>query len=181
VAQYKTVARPDAFALSTPEQDYDTRAQNEIVFSRANGGQFWPASFVPKVEAVTVEVVEPQPFRRLAGVLIGDSVMAIIDMGNGSPMQLIRPGMSIPNSPWKVKSIDQEKAVLIRGGNKLPKEIIVRLQGPLSSGGGGVAQPTTPPPGDDGGGAGNPGGGGGRRGRFGGGGGGGRGSGGSID
>jgi len=140
VNSVKPASRPDPFALFTPEREYDVKAHNELVFSQT--GQFFPAVFVPKPIPVTVDVVEPQPFRRLAGVLVGDSVMAIIDMGDNSPMQLIRPGMQIPNSPWKVISIDEEKAVLRRSGNVRPKEIVVRLQGPIAGSG---QQPTFNP------------------------------------
>jgi hypothetical protein len=72
--------------------------------------------------------------------------MAIIDMGNNTPMQLIRPGMQIPNSPWKVISINEDEAVLRRSGNKRPKEIVVRLQGPIAPGSsGGFGAPTGNP------------------------------------
>ena len=138
--QQKTVTRPDVWALSPLEQDFDTRARNEKIFATTGGT--WPTLFQEKPEAVQVDTIEPQPFRRLAGVLVGDSVMAIIDMGDGSPMQVIRPGMQIPNSPWKVISIDEEKAVLRRSGNKRPKEIVVRLQGPAAGGAGNFTAPT---------------------------------------
>jgi len=130
-----TNSRAYIFALHDFEQEYDTKARNERVF--ATTGQYWGTVFIPTPETVQVDINEPQPFRRLAGVLVGDSVMAIIDMGNNAPMQVIRPGMQIPNSPWKVVSIDEDKAVLRRTGNKRPKEIIVRLQGPQVPGGGG--------------------------------------------
>ena len=131
VASYTPVPRSDIFALHEDEADYDVRARNERIVQTTGG--FFGQLFTPKIESVQVDQVEPQPFRRLAGVLVGDSVMAIIDMGNNSPMQVIRPGMQIPNSPWKVISIDEDKAVLVRGGNKLPKKIVVRLQGPAVS------------------------------------------------
>jgi bifunctional DNA-binding transcriptional regulator/antitoxin component of YhaV-PrlF toxin-antitoxin module len=72
------------------------------------------------------EVIEPQPFRRLAGIMVGDSVLAIIDMGDGN-LQIVRPGQQIPGTEWTVASIDEEKAVLRRSGNKKPKEVVVPL------------------------------------------------------
>lgn len=138
-----TVTRPDAFRMHDFEEGYDIKARNEKIVQTTGGS--WPSFFVPKPEIVQVETVEPQPFRRLAGVLVGDSVMAIIDMGNNTPMQVIRPGMQVPNSPWKVVSIDEEKAILRRTGNKRPKEIIVRLQGPqVRSNPGNVTAPSNP-------------------------------------
>ena len=155
---YVTVNRPNPWQLHDDEAGYDVKAKNERIFAQTGG--FFPPSFVPKIETVQVDEVERQPFRRLAGVLVGDSVMAIIDMGDGSPMQVIRPGMQIPNSPWKVMSIDESNAVLHRNGTKRPKDVVVRLQGPAVSSGGGFApggggggrrtNPAQPPGGDQG-------------------------------
>lgn len=172
VVSLKVTPRPDPFALQQQENLYEAKQNNERIF--ATEGSFFTSLFVPKQDTVFIAQSEPQPFRRLAGVLVGDSVMAIIDMGNGSPMQVIRPGMQIPNSPWKVVSIDQDKAVLRRSGNVKPKEVVVRLQSPsfggFQPGQGGAGAPGSP-------GGGNPGGG--RGGKFGNGGGGG--GGGSIN
>ena len=161
VVAYKVTPRPDPFALQQTENQYEVKENNERIF--ATTGSFFGPVFIPRPESVAIERVEPQPFRRLAGVLVGDSVMAIIDMGDGSPMQVIRPGMQIPNSPWRVISIDSEKAILRRGGKVRPNEIVVRLQSPSSSPGGNpVIQPGQPQN------PGQPGGGPGRRGKFGG-------------
>jgi hypothetical protein len=89
------------------------------------------------------EVQEPQPYRRLAGVIVGESVLGLIDMGDGRPLEIIRPGQRIPNSDWTVVSIDEEKAILRRSGNRLPRQIVVRLESPPfnpnQGGGGGPA------------------------------------------
>jgi hypothetical protein len=147
VARTVTQSRANPFALLTQEVQYDTKATNERIFT--TGGGFFPNVFVPKELTITVDQIEPQPFRRLAGVLVGESIMAIIDMGDGSPMQVIRPGMQIPNSPWKVVSIDQDKAILRRSGNIRPKEVVVRLQGPSFGSPQGAAAPAfNPNPGD---------------------------------
>jgi hypothetical protein len=124
--------RPDPFALEPKERNYETRQTTERLFGQ-NG---WRVDFVPAVETVVVPVVEPQPYRRLAGVIVGDSVLALIDMGDGQ-LQIIRPGQEI--NGWRVVSIDAEKAILRRGGNKLPHEVTVRLETPPSGfpGGGG--------------------------------------------
>lgn len=117
--------RPDPFALREIEIGYELKQEGFRVFSQTGG--FFPSMFTPIPERIEVERIEPQPYRRLAGVLVGDSILAIIDMGGGN-MQIVRPGQQIPNSPWRVVSIDEEKALLRRSGNVLPKEVIVRLE-----------------------------------------------------
>lgn len=134
--------RPDPFALHPREKAFEIDQTSERVFDSVGG---WTVNFVPEEEKIVVPVMEPQPYRRLAGVIVADSILALIDMGNGQ-LQLIRPGQEIDG--WRVVSIDGDKAILRRGGDKLPHEITVRLE--------------TPPPGATGsgvpGGPGNPGG-----------------------
>ena len=134
-------SRPDPFALEPKEKGYEV----EQTAQRIYGDVGFREDFVPQVEVVPVPEVEPQPHRRLAGVIVGDSVLALIDMGDGQ-LQLIRPGQEIDG--WHVVSIDGDKATLRRSGNVLPHEVIVRLESPSEG------FPT-------GGGTGNPGGGGG--------------------
>jgi len=119
------------------EKQYDTE-QNALRLV-ATYGPFDPVFTPPVEQDKTPPVIEDQPYRRLAGVVVGDSVLAIIDMGNGST-ELIRPGQQIPNSEWKVVSIDQDKAVLRRGGSALPHEVTVRLESPPLGVGGGNGQ-----------------------------------------
>lgn len=143
--------RSDPFALKPAERQYDVDQSTQRLFS--TNGDFEP-SFTPAAELERPPaVVEPQPYRRLAGVVVGDSVLAIIDMGNGA-VELIRPGQKIPNSEWTVVSIDQDKAVLRRGGPTLPHEITVRLESPPSGMGTGTGG--TPPFGGPPAGAGGP-------------------------
>jgi hypothetical protein len=122
-------SRVDPFALQPRERAFETDQLSERVFSMGNG---WRYDFVPAVETVVVPVVEPQPYRRLAGVIVADSILALIDMGNGQ-MQLIRPGQVIDG--WTVVSIDSDKAILRRSGNRLPREVTVRLETAPSGGG----------------------------------------------
>lgn len=132
-------SRVDPFALLAKERAFETDQLSERVFSMGSG---WRYDFVPEEEKIIVPVIEPQPYRRLAGVIVADSILALIDMGDGQ-MQLIRPGQQI--GEWKVVSIDSEKAILRRAGNKLPREVTVRLEtppngvgfGPGGGGGGG--------------------------------------------
>ena len=148
-------SRPDPFATFPIENAYERKASN-LRATQANNA-FFPSLFTPNIPVIKVEAPEPQPFRRLAGVLVGDSVMAIIDMGDSAGTQVIRPGMQIPNSPWKVVWINETQAKLHRDGNKKPNDIIVTLQGPQMPGaGGGFGNPGDFGNGNPGG-AGNPG------------------------
>lgn len=154
-------ARPDPFALLGPEQSFNQSQTTERVLNQIGG---FATMYEPPLEvADQSEFVEPQPYRRLAGVLVGDTVSAIIVMEDGST-HLIKPGMRIPNSPWRVLSIDEEKAVLRRAGTVKPTQIIVRLETPpggVPTGGGGGRGPGGAPgnPGGAGGPGGRPGGG----------------------
>jgi len=119
--------RKDPFEMKPYEKNYDVE-QNTMRLVSTYGP--FDSLFTPPVETDrTPPIIEDQPYRRLAGVVVGDSVLAIIDMGNGTT-ELIRPGQQIPNSEWKVVSIDQDKAVLRRGGTALPHEVTVRLESP---------------------------------------------------
>jgi hypothetical protein len=119
--------RANPFALTQEEKDYELQQASERLLTSAGG---FSLQYQPPAETDTVlPQVEPQPYRRLAGIVVGDSVLAIIDLGDGRT-EIIRPGMKIPNTEWTVVSIDEDKAVLRRGGKILPKEIIVRLESP---------------------------------------------------
>lgn len=142
IALKSPVSRTDPFALLPAEGKFETAQLAESVVENAGG-----FSFIYEAPPVvdTTPVMEPQPYRRLAGILVADSVTALIDMGDGQPMQIVRPGQTI--GEWTVVSIDEDKAVLRRSGNKLPREIVVRLESPDVTRGGG----STPPPNQGGG------------------------------
>ncbi len=135
--------RGNPFALSAEEKAFDV-SQASYRLS-IEGGEFG-SLFEPPVDTLpNAEPVEPQPYRRLSGILIGDSVLAILEEGNQST--IVRPGQLIPNTNWRVVSIDQNKAVLRReGSTRLPREVEVRLeiglpfQGQNSGSGGGSPQ-----------------------------------------
>lgn len=126
--------RPDPFALSKEEQEYDRQQNAERVISTMGG--FRVDFELPPEKDESVQIQEPQPYRRLAGIVVGDSVLAIIDMGNGQPVEIIRPGMKVPNTEWTVVSIDQDKAVLHRDGRVAPHTVTVRLESPPAGVGG---------------------------------------------
>lgn len=119
--------RKDPFALKSNEASFDQSQSSLRVFNEIGGFsmQYNP----PPEEAPSAQdIPEPQPYRRLAGVVVGDSVLALIDMGDGRPVEIIRPGQQIPNSEWTVASIDTEKAVLTRKGNQTPRRVTVKLE-----------------------------------------------------
>lgn len=141
-----------AFDLRLGEKAYE--AQQEMERFYGSSGQF-AVSYTPPEEKVDTTIFEPQPYRRLSGIVVGSAVTALIEMGNGKT-ELIRPGMKIPDSEWTVISIDDEKAVLRRSGNRAPKQIVVRLESPppgtspALGGQGGFGGPGGPPGGPGG-------------------------------
>lgn len=146
--------RSDPFALLSEERSFETRQTSERVLGEMGG---WRFDYEAPAPVETSDAQEPQPYRRLAGVIVGESVLALIDMGDGR-LEIIRPGQRIPNSEWTVVSIDEDKAILRRGGNRLPRQIVVRLESPPAGFGGGGGNGAGAP----GGGPGMPGGGPGR-------------------
>lgn len=127
--------RADPFSLKPGEQRYEAD-QRVLRFLQDAGG--FTVMFEPPEEKPDDSMVplEPQPYRRLSGILVGDSVHAIIEL-EGGRTEIVRPGTKIPNTEWTVVSIDGEKAVLRRPGNRRPNEIVVRLESPPAGQGGG--------------------------------------------
>jgi hypothetical protein len=118
--------RPDPFALSPVEKTFDSEAFADRMFNE----QGFAPSYDPIPETPLPDVrPEAQPLdRRLTGVIIGDSVVAIIEMGDGAPAQIVHPGERVPGTAWTVVSIDREKAILHREGDRLPHDVTVRLE-----------------------------------------------------
>lgn len=118
--------RSDPFALTTLEKYFETQQTTERIFGSGSGfGNYLTAKPDTSEDVVPVE---PQPYRRLSGIVVGDSVLAILQ--EGATSTIITPGMKIPNTPWTVVSIDTDKAVLRRSGNVRPTQIVVRLETP---------------------------------------------------
>ena len=126
--------RADPFQLTSEEASYDKQQNVERVLGVIGG--FTTEYELPPEQTKDVEPQEPQPYRRLAGVVVGDSVLAIIDMGDGQATTIIRPGMKIPNSEWTVVSINEDRAILHRDGTVSPHTVSVRLETPPSGGSG---------------------------------------------
>ena len=125
--------RGDAFALLPSEMQFDRQQYSARLVSDSGGFSSYYSE--PEEVEAAGPVIEPLPAWRLSGVVIGDGVAALLEMGPGKTID-IRPGMKIPDTDWTVVSIDTERAVLKRSGNKLPKSFAVNLQGPMSIGGG---------------------------------------------
>lgn len=148
--------RFDAFALLPAEKSFDRKQEAARLVGDLGGG-FGLIYQAPPEPPDPESVVEPQPYRRLTGVLLGEGVMAIIEWEDGKTY-MIRPGQQVGNSEWICVSIDTEKAILKRPGNKLPRQIYVRLESrPANMGarGGGGGNPGgggfgDPPPGQSG-------------------------------
>lgn len=128
-------ARTDPFALLSAEKVYERdQIAARVVSETGNFALLYTPPPPPPDERT---LLEPQPYRRLAGVILGDGVVALIEMEDGRVYD-VRPGQKVGNTEWVVASIDTEKAVLRRAGNKLPKSIVVRLESrPADFGGGG--------------------------------------------
>jgi len=142
--------RNDPFALLAAEAAFNQAQLAERVL--ADFGGFSIEFQEPEIVEEDEPVFQPRPAWRLAGVVISDGIVALLDTGGGQVIE-IRPGQRVGQTEWVCVSIDAERAVLRRPGNQLPREIIVNLEGPLGPmGGGGGGRP--------GGGGGRPGGGG---------------------
>lgn len=127
--------RANAFSLLPAEAKFNNEQAAARLVSDSGGFSMMYEPPPPKPDEETI--VEPQPRRRLAGILLGDAVIALVQMEDGRVYD-VHPGSKIPNSEWTVVSIDQERAILRRSGNKLPKQIEVKLEsGPIGGGGGG--------------------------------------------
>jgi len=121
--KYSTVGA--AFKLKPSEIAYDDAQNAERLF-----GSFGFSTEYEEQEVVPpVARYEPAPFQRLSGIVVGVSVIALLEMTDGTT-QLIRPGLQIPTTDWVVISIDEEKAVLRRQTkeNVIPRTVIIRLE-----------------------------------------------------
>lgn len=133
--QRNFATRGDAFALLASERTFDhTQESNRLL---SEGGNYSTYFTEPPEVVQEGPVMEPLPAWRLSGVVIGDGVAALLDMGPGKVID-IRPGMKIPDTEWTVVSIDSERAVLRRMGAKLPHTFVVPLQGVGLGGAGGA-------------------------------------------
>lgn len=130
------IGRTDPFGLLRQESAYERSQRAERLMQESGGFlTVWEPGPGPSAIPPTIQM-EPQPYRRLSGILIGDSVLAIMELENGTTI-IVRPGTKIPNTDWTVVSLDADKAVLRRPGNLRPTQIVVRLETPMNRGSGG--------------------------------------------
>lgn len=135
VAKAKNFAiREDPFALRPNEVRYNNSQRSERLIGDLGG--FITVWEPPEEKPDPEQVREPQPYRRLSGVILGDAVLALIEMEDGNTY-MVRPGQQIPNSEWSVYSITAERAILRRKSTKLPTEVAVNLESPRQQRGGG--------------------------------------------
>ncbi|MEQ1822686.1 MAG: hypothetical protein ABL949_09260 [Fimbriimonadaceae bacterium] len=134
-------SRSNPFFLLGPEMSYEKAQFAENMTGQM--GFYRMAGFSKPVPPQPTFINEAQPPRRLAGVLIGDSVSGLIDMNDGtSGLKVIRPGSELKGQSgqvdWVVQSIDEEKAILVRKDpNRYPRRVVVRLQQDLGTDSGG--------------------------------------------
>lgn len=121
--------RSDPFLLLPTEVQFERSQTAERLF--AEQGPF-NLEYQPPVApdpGTGGPVEDPQPYRRLSGIVIGDAVVGILET-QGQAAILIRPGQFIPGTEWRVVLINEDRAVLRRAGNRLPKEVTVKLELP---------------------------------------------------
>lgn len=119
--------RTDAFALLPAERRFEAQQTAARVLSEMGGFTlvYEPPAPPPDEE----DIVEPQPYRRLQGVMLSNTVTALIEWEDGKVYE-VHPGSRVADSEWVVVSIDPEKAVLRRSGQRRPTQIEVKLESP---------------------------------------------------
>ena len=93
IAMQSVHPRHDPFSLSPQEMAFDQSQTTERLLQQ--GGNMETMYVSPPPPDDTPPPVEPQPYRRVSGILVGDSVVAIIEMGDGKPPVIVRPGTEI--------------------------------------------------------------------------------------
>lgn len=130
------LVRADAFRLLRQESAYEASQRAERLVQETGGYLTLWTPPPPPPPLPPTEQIEPQPYRRLSGILIGDTVVAIMELEDSTSI-IVRPGTKIPNTEWTVVALDADKAVLRRPGNQKPTQIVVKLENPPLGGMGG--------------------------------------------
>lgn len=78
-------------------------------------------------DATVGEVLPPQPMRRVAGIMWGTTVKAILE--SGGKTHIVSPGTTIPEERVRVESIEPSGLILTTLDTKRPMHIRVNLAG----------------------------------------------------
>ncbi len=151
-------SRRNPFALFGDEMAFETSIRYNIILSKLappysilieEGEREVPESLRP---------VDPQPYRRASGILLGETVKAVIV--EGQRRYFVSPGDFLEGTDWMVLAITGDSVILVREESKRPNRMVVRLesapfdpsQPEPGTGGGGGGRVGTPGTGDAGGG-----------------------------
>jgi hypothetical protein len=135
-------ARSNPFALLGSEIAFDRNQTAARIIDETGGfrSDFTPQ---PDVEEESVKEQVEYPNWRLAGVIVGDAVIALLDMG--TRVVEIRPGAPVTETEWICISIDNDSAVLRHRRDVTPKEVTIflaaQLFGAPAGGGAGAGGP----------------------------------------
>ena len=91
------------------------------------------------------EVLPPQPMRRVAGIMWGTTVKAILE--SGGKTYIVQPGQLIPEERVRVESIEPSGVTLTTLDTKRPMRILVKLAGSPTAQGQGNNTGIEAPPG----------------------------------
>lgn len=121
-------ARSNPFALLGSEIAFDRNQTAARIIDETGGfrSDFTPQ---PDVEEESVKEQVEYPNWRLAGVIVGDAVIALLDMG--TRVVEIRPGAPVTETEWICISIDNDSAVLRHRRDVTPKEVTIYLAAQL--------------------------------------------------
>lgn len=118
--------RYDPFGLLPNEIRYRTKQETERIVGQIGG--FLPVRDLPEKKPKAPPIFESQPDRKYIGLIVAGGIIGMIKMEDGRIYSL-QPGEQIPRSEWSLAYIDSTKAIIRRGGDKLPKEVILPIQG----------------------------------------------------
>lgn len=121
-------ARSNPFALLGSEVSFD-RMQTAARIIDETGGFRSDYEPQPDVQEDSVKEQVEVPNWRLAGVIVGDAVVALLD--TGSRVVEIRPGSPVPETEWVCIAVDTETAVLRHRRDVQPKEVTIFLAAQL--------------------------------------------------
>jgi hypothetical protein len=118
-------SRRDPFALMRGEISFD-REQTAARLLNETGT--WRTDYEPQPDVEPDSFKEPVlvPNWRVSGVVISDSVLALID--TGARVYDVRPGQTVPETEWVVVAIDEESVLLRHRRDVEPKEVRINLQ-----------------------------------------------------